>query len=381
MYIAPAPMQIFKRAKGEWGRVAKRYRKFGESALASPLVEFDGRRYRVINYVLSLEVGQFPLSPVRGTLVVRDDYSVVDDPRLVYTLVRAAFILVGPTHAAGIELFERRAFHESLESFSSSIEPFTQNVVVLRPHVSQSSLQELWKLLTNEIPKAMAEESKHTRMALQSLGLALRQKAVDIRLIEAFLEFEMESTRHGIRRLRLSRKASSLARSLAEELIVSKHKWLRQCTPQEGKRMKAATTWLKRYATGLQKLLKDEDDKITQPEELAAVAQRDVQIYRAPLRSYSGVLESYPIRGVEEIIAALPSYEEQPLWPPPGRKMVAQKQGWERIAVGCGAVMGIGVLLLVVYGFIELGPSPFLIGTALLIVSLIVGMIAQYRRF
>jgi hypothetical protein len=256
MYIAPVPMQIFKRAKGKWGRVAKRYRKFGESALASPPIEFDGRRYRVINYVLSLEVGQFPLSPVRGTLVVRDDYSVVDDPRLVYTLSRAAFILVGSTHAAGIELFERRAFHESSESFSSSIEPFTQNVAVVRPHVSQASLQELRKLLTDEIPKAMVEESKYTRMALQALGLALRQKAVDISLIEAFLECEMESTRHGIRRLRFSRKASSLAHNLAEELIASKDKWLGRQTPHERKRMKATATWLKRYATGLQKLLK-----------------------------------------------------------------------------------------------------------------------------
>ena len=358
-------MRIYRKPVGEWKKAAKRYRKPLETYLASPPIEFQGHRYMAVEYFSIFIADQFPRVPTRGILVIRDGREVEEDPRMVYTIASAGFALSAYADAQCIALLERDAYGTNVSTFRREMQIVSRMAASIQFPVVSDSLSDLLEALKG-ILDAMLDEEKSAKRALQVLGVLVRSKEVDIRLLEGFLQIEREAETVGILRHKTATKAGNLSRQVMNELVAQKDLWESESSPQKKKTFREMVNWLKEFADGVESLPAETEMKLDT--DLAASGERALQRYRAPLRGYTGQkIEPYSIPPAEEVIATLPAFETHPLWPPPGRKPVTQAQGWERIAAGCGMVMGIGVLLLVVYGFIELGPSPFLIGTALLI--------------
>jgi len=364
-------MRIYEKPVGGWNEIAKRYRKPLETYLASPPIEFQGRRYMVVEYFSILVASQFPRVPTRGILVIQDGRDVVDDPRMVYTITRAGFALSAYADEQSIGLLERDAYGKNVSTFRKGIQVVNRLAIPIQSYVVGDSLSNLLEAL-KEILDAMIGEEKGAQRSLQIWGVLVRSKTVDIRLLEGFLQIQREDEKLGIMRHRAATKAGNLSRQVMNELIAQRDLRGSQSSPQDKKVLREMINWLKEFADEIESLPADTEVRLDA--DLAASGERALQRYRAPLRGYTGreKIEPYPIPGAEEVIAALPPFHTHPLWPTPGYQKDLQWARAGRITAGCLGLFGLVALLFVLYGIITVGPLPALLSTAVLLLGMAV---------
>ena len=391
-------MQIYGRPKGEWGKLARKYRSMWEllvgSYRGSPIIELDGQQYMEVEYFCSFGGTEpFPNVNVRGVIVLRNGQSAENNPLVVRKIVRLGTLLLDLIHKHNVRFFEHLATFEERDaqaevSFSEEIAWFRQQRMILCEYVSKHEYQAFVRTCEQKL-MAMQHMSVEASKVLRVMSVLLQREAVPAALIEALNRVGTHTQRWNVQNSQALVERGDAARQLYRELSKRRDDWTKEESLSKvcERALRVWQTIAEAAAQTKQRLEETNYAELAFEQRETAALQKRVSrklaVYRAPLVAADRGADTQGESAltdeeVDRIVASLPPLPERLPWRS-GKAQATRVAA--RLIVALCMLMALGGIAFSIWRMSLQGPSCSAVGQALFFISWLLLLPQYLKRF
>jgi hypothetical protein len=361
-------VQIYRKPQGEWNKLARKYRKgLLEVYLGSPIIELDGHQYVEVEYFYGYDQPiLFPNVPIRGTLVLCDGTSVVQNAVVARKVMWSGLRLVSSISAGPLRQIEQFALFDEQESAAKvglvgEIPFYKDQASVLSRYASSDALSSLVRACEQQ-SMALRQRSVEAAKKLRLMSFLAQRQCVQARHIEALDRFHLNAYEWDTRNTQMQLEIGKHADELHRQLVRHQEEWEQDQAVAEV--CAKASGWWKLRATSSARVREElEQDGYADFE----YAQRQVRLwkklidermslYRAPLDGGTAAEETTEVpkladAELDEILADVPPLPDYPPWRVKPAKRVANHILFVMMMVALAFGIVVSVLHMAIEGF------------------------------